>query len=115
MKKQQEQEWCIKGCICQKKASPYYYAEIRYMHPSGEEKRISRSTKCKKKYDATRKMEEMIQELEGELTMAGRDAHEMTRFIHDWLENVEAKEIEATTLETYRMHFKAYIHLTLSI
>ena len=45
-------------------------------------------------------MEEMIQELEGELTMAGRDAYELTRFIHDWLENVEAKQIEAITLET---------------
>lgn len=90
------------------------------MLPSGEEKRISRSTKCKKKYDATRKMEEMIQELEGELTMAGRDSHELTRFIHDWLENVEAKQIEGTTLETYRMHFKAYIkpyfeHLNISV
>lgn len=120
MKKERQQKWDIKGCICQKKTSPYYYAEIRYMLPSGEEKRISRSTKCKKKYDATRKMEEMIQGLEGELTMAGRDAHELTRFIHDWLENVEAKQIEATTLETYRMHFKAYIkpyfeHLNISV
>lgn len=109
MKKQRKQAADIKGCICKKKTSPYYYAEITYKLPDGEEKRISRSTKCTLKYEAMRQMDVLIRELEDELALAGRNPHELTRFVHHWLEKVEAKEISVTTLATYRMHYSAYI------
>lgn len=72
-------------------------------------KRISRTTKRKRKYDAVRRMEEIICELEHELLSNEKDSQELTKFVSDWLENVESKAIEATTLATYRRHLNAYI------
>jgi integrase len=109
MKKQREQALNIKGCICQKKTSPYYYTEITYKLPDGEERRISRSTKCTRKYEAMRRMDEIIKELEDEMSSMRRNPHELTQFIRHWLEKVEVKEIAATTMETYRIHYSAYI------
>lgn len=109
MNQKTEHDYAMKGCICKKKSSPYYYAEITYKQADGTVKRISRTTKCRRKYDAGRRMDEMINELKIELSSKEKNYHELTQFIHDWLEKVESNEIEATTLETYRRHFTAYI------
>ena len=90
--------------IC-KKSSSAYYAEITYKQPDGTIKRISRSTRCKRKYDAIRRMEEMIAKLERDLSTAEKDFNELIQFIWDWLEKVESKEIEATTLENVQNAF----------
>lgn len=102
-------DYKIRGCICKKPSSPYLYAEITYKLADGTVKRISKTTKCKRKYDAVKRMDEMIRKLEDELSFGGKEFHELTEFIKNWLERVESREIEATTLETYRRQLTAYI------
>ena len=70
----------IKGCICRKSSSAYLYAEITYKQPDGTIKRISRSTRCKRKFDAIRRMEEMITELESNLSSAGKSSYELIQW-----------------------------------
>ena len=75
-----------------------YYAEITYKQPDGTIKRISRSTRCKRKFDAIRRMEEMITKLESNLSSAGKSSYKLIQFLNYWLEKVESKEVEATNV-----------------
>lgn len=109
MSKRRIHDYEIKGCIYKKQTSPYYYAEINYTQTDGRAKRLCRTTKCKRKYDAVRRMDEIIRELENELLSGQKDSWDFVAFMEHWLENVEAKEIQASTLSTYQRHLNAYI------
>lgn len=91
------------------KKGSIYYAVISLPAGNGKFKTKWISTKCKKKNAAKEALRNILTKLENGDILEKSDVY-FIDFMEEWLNNVIALTVEATTHEGYRINYKNHIH-----
>ena len=87
LRTQQVEQFNVRGCLSKPKSSQYFQAILIYVDETGEEHRLSRSTKESTKHKAQKVMLDMAAELEERLHRTDPSSL-MVDFMEYWLREV---------------------------